>query len=99
MRQRPQRGCVLAACSRAGVVPVAGSCDIFHSRPGAEHSRPPIHARADVLSEAGHSWVGLDISGSMLEIAVAREVDGDMLMTDMGQGFGFRAGMFDGVVR
>ncbi len=59
----------------------------------------PRFTRADVLSEAGHSWVGLDISGSMLEIAVAREVDGDMLMTDMGQGFGFRAAMFDGVVR
>lgn len=52
----------------------------------------------DVLSEAGHSWVGLDISPSMLEIAVARNVDGDCLQSDMGQGFGFRAGMFDGAI-
>ena len=54
---------------------------------------------ADVLSEAGHTWVGLDISSAMLDIAVARGVDGDTLLADMGQGFGFRAGMFDGVVR
>jgi 18S rRNA (guanine1575-N7)-methyltransferase len=53
----------------------------------------------DVVTEAGHSWVGLDISPSMLDIAVAREVEGDTCLADMGQGFGFRAGMFDGVIR
>ena len=54
---------------------------------------------AEVLSEDGHSWVGIDISPSMLEIAVEREVEGDVLLGDMGQGFGFRAGMFDGAIR
>lgn len=53
----------------------------------------------DVLTEAGHTWVGLDISQSMLEVAVENEVDGDVLLADMGQGFGFRAGVFDGAVR
>jgi 18S rRNA (guanine1575-N7)-methyltransferase len=54
---------------------------------------------ADVLSEAGHMWTGLDISPSMLDIAVEREVEGETLLADMGQGFGFRAGMFDGAIR
>ncbi len=53
----------------------------------------------DVLTEAGHMWTGLDVSASMLGIATEREVDGDMLLGDMGQGFGFRAGMFDGAIR
>lgn len=53
----------------------------------------------EVLSEAGHMWVGLDISESMLEVAVGNEVEGDVLLADMGQGFGFRAGMFDGAIR
>ena len=34
----------------------------------------------------------------MLDVAVERGTDGDLLMNDMGQGFGFRAGMFDGAV-
>jgi len=44
-------------------------------------------------------WTGLDISPSMLDIAVEREVEGETLLADMGQGFGFRAGMFDGAIR
>ena len=73
------------------------------------HPIPPFHQShvvrvgsfydAEVLSEDGHSWVGIDISPSMLEIAVEREVEGDVLLGDMGQGFGFRAGMFDGAIR
>ena len=43
----------------------------------------------DVLSEAGHSWVGLDISPAMLDVAVSRGVPGDALLCDMGQGFLF----------
>ena len=34
----------------------------------------------------------------MLDVAVDRGVDGDLCLSDMGQGFGFRAGMFDGAV-
>jgi len=43
--------------------------------------------------------VGIDISPSMLGVALERDVDGDMLLGDMGQGFGFRAGSFDGAIR
>lgn len=61
---------------------------------------PPFHPppSADVLSENGHSWVGLDVSPAMLDVALAREVEGDMLLNDIGQGFGFRAGIFDGAI-
>ncbi|CAH0549117.1 unnamed protein product [Brassicogethes aeneus] len=51
-----------------------------------------------VLEDEGHIWVGMDISQSMLEIAVEREVEGDLLLSDMGQGCPFRAGTFDGAV-
>jgi len=52
----------------------------------------------DELADAGHAWVGLDISRSMLEVAVGREVEGDVLLSDLGQGFGFRPGSFDGAI-
>jgi len=51
-----------------------------------------------VLEDQGHYWVGLDISPSMLDVAVEREVEGDLLQSDMGQGCPFRAGSFDGAV-
>jgi 18S rRNA (guanine1575-N7)-methyltransferase len=51
-----------------------------------------------VLDEQGHFWVGMDISSAMLDIALEREVEGDVLLTDMGQGCPFRAGTFDGVI-
>eukprot|EP00744_Colponema_vietnamica_P003192 GILI01004924.1.p1 GENE.GILI01004924.1~~GILI01004924.1.p1 ORF type:complete len:284 (+),score=76.50 GILI01004924.1:50-901(+) len=51
-----------------------------------------------VLAEDGHYWVGLDISPSMLDVAVEREAEGDMLLNDMGQGFKFRPGSFDGAI-
>jgi 18S rRNA (guanine1575-N7)-methyltransferase len=49
----------------------------------------------DVLTEHGHIWVGMDISKSMLEIAMKNEVQGDLLNVDIGQGFSFRPGTFD----
>jgi 18S rRNA (guanine1575-N7)-methyltransferase len=66
-----------------------------------------------VLEEDGHFWVGLDISKSMLgvlasllslfimyiDVAVEREVEGDMILADMGQGLMFRPGMFDAAIR
>ena len=53
----------------------------------------------DVLAEAGHGWVGLDISADMLEVAVERGTDGgDVLRSDAGQGFGFRPALFDGAI-
>ncbi|XP_018320762.1 probable 18S rRNA (guanine-N(7))-methyltransferase [Agrilus planipennis] len=51
-----------------------------------------------VLEEQGHTWVGIDISPAMLEVAVDREVEGDILQGDMGQGIPFRAGTFDGAI-
>jgi 18S rRNA (guanine1575-N7)-methyltransferase len=52
-----------------------------------------------VLEEAGHYWLGYDISQSMLEVAQDRESDqGDLVKADMGQGLPFKAGTFDGVI-
>jgi 18S rRNA (guanine1575-N7)-methyltransferase len=52
----------------------------------------------DVLGERGHMWIGMDISSAMLNVASEREVVGDVLHSDMGHGFGFRAGTFDGAI-
>jgi len=53
----------------------------------------------ECLEEAGHYWVGVDISPAMLEIAGERESEtGDVMCGDIGQGLGFRAGAFDGAV-
>lgn len=52
----------------------------------------------DLITDEGHHWVGVDISGSMLEIALDRQVEGDLCLHDIGQGFGFRAGSFDGAI-
>ena len=38
-------------------------------------------------------------SPSMLDIARENGAEGDLCLADMGQGFGFRTGMFDGVIR
>ncbi|KAL8692129.1 MAG: hypothetical protein Q9224_004023 [Gallowayella concinna] len=45
-----------------------------------------------------HIWVGMDISASMLDIALQRDVEGDLLLSDIGQGIPFRAGTFDAAV-
>lgn len=52
----------------------------------------------EAITEEGHFWVGMDISPHMLDIAVEREVAGDVVLSDIGQGVPFRAGLFDGVV-
>lgn len=52
----------------------------------------------ETLSEYGHQWIGLDISQSMLNIALEREVDGDLILADMGQGIGVRPGVIDGAI-
>ncbi|XP_066257607.1 probable 18S rRNA (guanine-N(7))-methyltransferase isoform X2 [Euwallacea similis] len=51
-----------------------------------------------VLEANGHFWVGMDISTAMLDVAVEREVDGDLILVDMGQGCPFKAGAFDGAI-
>ncbi|GFO06699.1 18S rRNA (guanine(1575)-n(7))-methyltransferase [Plakobranchus ocellatus] len=52
----------------------------------------------EVLTDADHTWVGIDISPSMLTVAVEREVEGDVILGDMGCGLPFRPGTFDGVI-
>lgn len=52
----------------------------------------------EVLTEAGHHWVGYDIAPSMLEVALEREVDGDLILADAGHGCPFRPGSFDGAI-
>ncbi|XP_078681071.1 18S rRNA (guanine-N(7))-methyltransferase-like [Branchiostoma floridae x Branchiostoma belcheri] len=52
----------------------------------------------EFLTDQDHVWVGMDISSSMLDVAQEREVEGDLLLSDMGQGMCFRPGTFDGVI-
>lgn len=52
----------------------------------------------DIINEYGYAFVGMDISDDMLNLAVEREVDGDLYKSDIGQGFKFRAGIFDGAI-
>nr|KAF6488845.1 BUD23 rRNA methyltransferase and ribosome maturation factor [Molossus molossus] len=53
----------------------------------------------DYLSDEGHYWVGIDISPDMLDAALDREAQGDLLLGDMGQGIPFKPGSFDGCIR
>ncbi|XP_023748742.1 18S rRNA (guanine-N(7))-methyltransferase RID2 [Lactuca sativa] len=52
----------------------------------------------ETISEHGHEWIGLDISKSMLDVALEREADGDLILGDMGQGLGIRPGVIDGAI-
>ncbi|KAJ9106557.1 hypothetical protein QFC20_004049 [Naganishia adeliensis] len=52
----------------------------------------------EILDEDGHYWVGCDVAPSMLEVALEREVEGDLFLQDIGQGFGFRPGTFDAAI-
>ena len=45
-----------------------------------------------------HTWIGMDVSPSMLDIALQRDVEGDLLLADIGQGVPFRAGTFDAAI-
>lgn len=51
-----------------------------------------------VLEDNGHMWVGIDISKAMLSVAQDREMEGDLVLGDMGHGMPFRAGSFDGAI-
>lgn len=51
-----------------------------------------------VLEENGHHWMGIDISQAMLDVAKDREVEGDLMLGDMGEGMPFKAGSFDGAI-
>jgi len=45
-----------------------------------------------------HTWIGMDVSPSMLDVALQREVDGDLFLADIGQGVPFRPGSFDAAI-
>lgn len=40
-----------------------------------------------------------NLTGTLPEVALEREVEGDLFLQDIGQGFGFRPGSFDGAIR
>ncbi|GAQ88193.1 Methyltransferase [Klebsormidium nitens] len=50
------------------------------------------------LTECGHHWLGMDISEAMLDVACEREVEGDVMLSDIGQGLPLRTGVFDGAI-
>ncbi|XP_027161528.1 18S rRNA (guanine-N(7))-methyltransferase RID2 [Coffea eugenioides] len=52
----------------------------------------------ETLTESGHQWIGFDISLSMLDVALEREAEGDLILGDMGQGLGVRPGVIDGAI-
>jgi 18S rRNA (guanine1575-N7)-methyltransferase len=52
----------------------------------------------DILTSEGHEWIGLDISASMLALALEREVEGDLFLADAGQGMMWRPGTFDAAI-
>lgn len=52
----------------------------------------------EAITEQGHIWIGTDISPSMLEVALDREVEGDVCHHDLGHGLPFRPGTFDGAL-
>ena len=55
---------------------------------------------SEVPPEQGgpHVWVGMDISPSMLEVALGRDSEGDLFLADIGQGVPFRPGSFDAAI-
>uniref|UniRef100_A0A0X3PWT6 18S rRNA (guanine-N(7))-methyltransferase n=2 Tax=Schistocephalus solidus TaxID=70667 RepID=A0A0X3PWT6_SCHSO len=52
----------------------------------------------EVLTENGHTWIGIDISAAMLNIARERNCEGDLIMGDIGAPMPFRNGLFDGAI-
>jgi len=52
----------------------------------------------EILDQEGHTWVGMDISPSMLRVAVERDTEGDLLLSDIGCGIPFRPGSFDAAI-
>ncbi|VDP82878.1 unnamed protein product [Echinostoma caproni] len=52
----------------------------------------------ETVTEAGHQWVGIDISQAMLSVAQQREVEGELVLGDIGCGLPFRSGTFDGAI-
>ncbi|ABN67378.1 predicted protein [Scheffersomyces stipitis CBS 6054] len=52
----------------------------------------------EILTEEGYNWIGMDISPSMLATGLDRDVEGDLFLSDLGNGVPFRAGTFDAAI-
>ena len=52
----------------------------------------------EVISDNGHYWWGVDIIPSMLDVALQRDSEGELMQGDMGQGFNFTPGFFDAAI-
>lgn len=52
----------------------------------------------EILTEEGYNWLGMDISPSMISVAMERGVCGDMILGDFGNGVPFRGGIFDAAI-
>uniref|UniRef100_A0A7E5A1T0 18S rRNA (Guanine-N(7))-methyltransferase n=1 Tax=Panagrellus redivivus TaxID=6233 RepID=A0A7E5A1T0_PANRE len=53
----------------------------------------------EILGDNGHTWVGMDISQDMLNVAKEdNDCDGELVLQDMGAGCPFRPGVFDGAI-
>lgn len=46
----------------------------------------------------GFTWMGFDISPAMLDVALDKEVEGDVGLLDLGHGLPLRSGLFDGAI-
>lgn len=57
-----------------------------------------ILSNVDETDGGPHTWVGMDVSSSMLAQALEKDVEGDMLLADIGQGVPFRPGTFDAAI-
>ncbi|PYH76145.1 methyltransferase [Aspergillus uvarum CBS 121591] len=53
---------------------------------------------SEIISAGGHQVIGLDISASMLDIAVQRDIGSDLFLSDLGQGVPLRAGSLDAAI-
>lgn len=90
LRQWTQRRCVSAPLGRGRRLGRAASLSPAPARP----TRP-----SEVLTSAGHAWVGFDVSRDMLDVGKSKGSAGDLVQHDMGHGMPLRPGMFDGAIR
>lgn len=52
----------------------------------------------EILTQEGLNWIGMDISFNMLANAYDADLEGDLLLSDLGNGIPFRAGTFDAAI-
>lgn len=52
----------------------------------------------EVLTEHNHLWTGIDISDPMLQVALGKDTEGELVQGDLGQGFNVQPGFFDACI-